>query len=118
MSSREVSRWNLSGAKAASTAPFRRQIEQLHSIASMGSASRLYAILPQWQLPRIGMTSSFVVLERHPHLDQHLQADQHPSAGSGARGSAGAAGRLLVVEINGRYRMHAGFGDARREFGY
>jgi hypothetical protein len=45
--------------KAASTEPRRRQIEQLHSIASVGSASRLYAILPQWQLPRIGVTPFF-----------------------------------------------------------
>ena len=37
MSSRAVSRWNWSGAKAASSPPLRRQIEQLHSIASVGS---------------------------------------------------------------------------------
>src|ERR687897_1653277 len=81
MSSREVSRWNWSGAKAASTDPLRRQIEQLHSIASVGSASRLYAILPQWQLPRIGMTRSFIDPRAKSESDRGALG-RRPGAGS------------------------------------
>jgi hypothetical protein len=38
----------------------RRQIEQLHCIASVGgSSSTVYASLPQWQLPLNAMSLSF-----------------------------------------------------------
>jgi hypothetical protein len=84
----------LSGVTAASTKPRRRQIEQLHSIASVGSASRLYAILPQWQLPRIGTMFSLTP-DPSLNLNQHSAGGQSSILALGAGGAGGLHERAL-----------------------